>query len=83
MDSRLLWLAPAAFVGAVEGGLIAGLLPLISTDMDVGIGQAGLLLGYSLAYAVGTQLLAVLLGGIGQAAGAGFGAWSRRQPAGR
>ena len=28
MDSRLLWLALAAFVGAVEGGLIADLLPL-------------------------------------------------------
>jgi predicted MFS family arabinose efflux permease len=67
MDSRLVWLALAAFVGATEGGLIAGLLPSISKDMGVSIGQAGLLvLGYSLAYAIGTPLLAVLLGGVGR-----------------
>src|SRR5690606_17852272 len=77
MDSRLFWLALAAAVGAVEGGLIAGLLPLISEDMGVTLGQAGLLvLGYSLAYAIGTPLLAVLLGGVGRRrilAGAEFG----------
>ena len=77
MDSRLLWLALAAFVGAVEGGSIAGLLPLVSEDMGVSIGQAGwLVLGYSLAYAIGTPLLAVLLGGVGRRrilAGAEFG----------
>ncbi len=67
MDSRLIWLALAAFVGATEGGLIAGLLPSISDDMGVSIGQAGLLVfGYSLAYAIGTPLLAVLLGSIGR-----------------
>lgn len=77
MDSRLIWLALAAFVGATEGGLIAGLLPSISADMGVSIGQAGLLVfGYSLAYAIGTPLFAVLLGGIGRRrilAGAEFG----------
>ena len=77
MDSRLFWLALAAAVGAVEGGLIAGLLPLISADLGVSLGQAGLLvLGYSLAYAVGPPLLAVLLGGVGRRrilAGAEFG----------
>ena len=76
MDSRLLWLALAAFVGAVEGGLIAGQLPLIGAEMGVTIGQAGLLVvGYSLAYAVGTPVLAVLLGGVGRrrvAAGSEF-----------
>lgn len=67
MDSRLLWLALAAFVGAVEGGLIAGVLPSISAEMGVSVGQAGLLVvGYSLAYAVGPTLLAVLLGGVGR-----------------
>ena len=67
MDSRLFWLALAAFVGAVEGGLIAGQLPLIGAEMGVTIGQAGLLVvGYSLAYAVGTPLFAVLLGGVGR-----------------
>jgi predicted MFS family arabinose efflux permease len=77
MDSRVFWLAVAAFVGAIEGGMIAGLLPLISADFGVTPGQAGLVvLGYSLAYAVGPPLLAVLLGGVGRRrilAGAEFG----------
>lgn len=77
MDSRLYWLALAAFVGAIEGGLIAGLLPLISTDLGVSLGQAGLVvLFYSLAYAFGPPLLALLLGGVGRRrilAGAEFG----------
>lgn len=67
MDSRLLWLALAGFVGSTEGGLIAGLLPSISEDMGVSIGQAGqVVLGYSLAYAIGTPLLSALLGGVGR-----------------
>lgn len=67
MDSRLIWLALAAFVGSTEGGLIAGLLPSISADMRISIGQAGLMVfGYALAYAIGTPLIAVLLGGIGR-----------------
>jgi predicted MFS family arabinose efflux permease len=67
MDSRLIWLALAAFVGATEGGLIAGLLPSIGEEMGVSSGQAGqLVFGYSLAYAIGTPALAVLLGGIGR-----------------
>jgi predicted MFS family arabinose efflux permease len=67
MDSRLFWLALAAFVGAVEGGLIAGQLPLIGAEMGVTIGQAGwLVVGYSLAYAIGTPVLALLLGGVGR-----------------
>jgi predicted MFS family arabinose efflux permease len=67
MDSRLFWLALAAFVGAIEGGLIAGILPLISADLGVSLGQAGLLvLFYSLAYALGPPLLALLLGGVGR-----------------
>jgi predicted MFS family arabinose efflux permease len=77
MDSRLYWLALAAFVGAIEGGLIAGLLPLIGADLGVSLGQAGLVvLFYSLAYAFGPPLLALLLGGVGRRrilAGAEFG----------
>lgn len=66
-DIRLFWLALAAFVGAIEGGLIAGILPLISADLGVSLGQAGLLvLFYSLAYAIGPPLLALLLGGVGR-----------------
>ncbi len=67
VDSRLFWLSLAAFVGAIEGGLIAGILPLISTDLGVTLGQAGqLVLFYSLAYAFGPPLLALLLGGVGR-----------------
>lgn len=67
MDSRVFWLALAAFVGAIEGGSIAGLLPLVGAEFGVSAGQAGLLvLGYSLAYAVGPPMLAVLLGGVGR-----------------
>lgn len=67
MDTRLFWLALAAFVGAIEGGLIAGILPLISEDLGVTLGEAGqLVLFYSLAYAFGPPLLALLLGGVGR-----------------
>ena len=77
MDTRVFWLAVAAFVGAIEGGSIAGLLPLMSAEFGVSVGQAGLVvLGYSLAYAAGPPMLAVLLGGVGRRrilAGAEFG----------
>lgn len=67
MDSRLFWLAVAAFVGSTEGGLIAGLLPSIGEEMKVTAGQTGqVVLGYSLAYAIGTPILSVLLGGVGR-----------------
>lgn len=67
MDSRLFWLALAAFVGAIEGGLIAGILPLVSADLGVTLGEAGqLVLFYALAYALGPPLLALLLGGVGR-----------------
>ncbi len=67
LDARLFWLSLAAFVGAIEGGLIAGILPLISADLGVTLGQAGMLvLFYSLAYAFGPPLLALLLGGVGR-----------------
>jgi len=63
----LFWLSLAAFVGAIEGGLIAGVLPLIGADLGVTLGQAGqLVLFYSLAYAFGPPLLALLLGGVGR-----------------
>ncbi|MBL8596629.1 MAG: MFS transporter [Devosia sp.] len=65
MDSRLFWLALAAFVGSTEGGLVSGLLPSIAEDMNVTAGQTGqLVMGYSLAYAIGTPVLSALLGGV-------------------
>lgn len=67
MDTRLVWLAVAACVGATEGGLVSGLLPNISEEMGVTMGQAGqLVLSYSLAYAFGPPILTVLLGHVGR-----------------
>jgi predicted MFS family arabinose efflux permease len=67
MDTRLVWLAVAAFVGSTEGGLVAGLLPSIGEEMQVTAGQTGqVVLGYSLAYAIATPILSVLLGGVGR-----------------
>jgi DHA1 family inner membrane transport protein len=67
MDTRLFWLAVAAFVGAVEGGSMASMLPMISGELGVSIGQAGLLVvGHGIAYAIGPPLIAVFLGGVGR-----------------
>ena len=67
MDSRLFWLALAAFAGSTEGGLIVGLVPSISEDMRVTMGEAGLIVSAAaLSYGIGAPLLAVLLGGVGR-----------------
>jgi predicted MFS family arabinose efflux permease len=63
MDKRLLWLALGAFAGSTEGFLIGSLLPAISTDMEVTIGQAGFLVfGAAIAHGLGTPVLSALLG---------------------
>ena len=67
MDTRLFWLAVAACVGATEGGLIAGLLPNISEEMNVTIGQAGLARAQLFAgLCVRAAILTVLLGHVGR-----------------
>lgn len=67
MDSRLFWLALAAFAGSTEGGLIVGLVPTISEDMRVTMGEAGLIVSAAaLSYGIGAPLLAVVLGGVGR-----------------
>jgi predicted MFS family arabinose efflux permease len=67
MDSRLFWLALAAFAGATEGGLIVGLVPTISEEMRVTMGEAGLIVSAAaLSYGFGAPLLAVVLGGVGR-----------------
>ncbi|MEQ1771412.1 MAG: MFS transporter [Devosia sp.] len=63
----MLWLAMAGFVGSTEGGMINGLLPAISDDMGVTMGQAGqVVLFASLAYAIGTPVISTLVGSIGR-----------------
>ncbi|MBZ6076302.1 MFS transporter [Microvirga puerhi] len=65
MFSRLIWLALGAFTVGTEGFVIAGLLPEISTEADISMAQAGsLVTAFSLAYALGTPILATLLGGV-------------------
>lgn len=63
MDIRLVWLALGAFAGSVESSLIVAVLPQISSETGVTIGQAGyLIFGYSVAYGIGTPVLSTLLG---------------------
>lgn len=63
MDFRLLWLAVGAFATSTMAFVFAGLLPLISASANISIAEAGhLVTAYSLAYAVGTPLLATMTG---------------------
>ena len=63
MDTRLLWLAVGAFATSMMAFVFAGLLPLISASANISIIEAGhLVTVYSLAYAIGTPILATLTG---------------------
>ncbi|GJD51297.1 Purine efflux pump PbuE [Methylobacterium crusticola] len=57
----LIWLTLGAFAIGTEGFMIAGLLPALARDLDVGLAAAGhLVTAFSLAYAVGAPIMAVL-----------------------
>jgi len=57
----VLWLALATFAIGTEAFVIAGLLPAISADLHISAPAAGqLVTAYSLAYALGSPVLAVL-----------------------
>jgi predicted MFS family arabinose efflux permease len=59
----LLWLALGSFAIGTEGFMIAGLLPALARDLDVGLPAAGhLVTAFSLAYAIGAPVMAVLTG---------------------
>ena len=63
MDVRLLWLALGAFAGSVESSLVVIAMPDIAAEMGVTLGEAGwLIFAYSIAYGIGTPVLATLLG---------------------
>ena len=65
MDRRLLWLAVGAFATSTMAFVFAGLLPLVAADNHVTISEAGrLVMAYSLAYAIGTPILATLTGAV-------------------
>lgn len=57
----LWWLMAGAFAIGTEGFMVAGLLPLLSADLQVGAATAGRLVGvFALSYAIGSPLLAML-----------------------
>ncbi len=61
----LRWLTLAAFAIGTEGFMIAGLLPALARDLHVGVPAAGnLVTAFSLAYAIGAPVMAVLTAGL-------------------
>lgn len=63
MDIRLVWLALGAFAGSAESALIVAVLPAISSETGVTIGQVGWLVTlYALFYGFGTPLISTVLG---------------------
>jgi len=63
--ASLIWLTLGAFAIGTEGFMIAGLLPALAHDLDVGLPAAGhLVTAFSLAYAIGAPVLAVLTAGL-------------------
>jgi predicted MFS family arabinose efflux permease len=63
--TRLLWLTLGAFTIGTEGFMIAGLLPALVHDLNVGLPAAGnLVTAFSLAYAIGTPIIAVFTAGL-------------------
>lgn len=61
----LIWLTLGAFAIGTEGFMIAGLLPTLARDLNVGLVAAGhLVTAFSLAYAIGAPVMAVLTAGL-------------------
>jgi predicted MFS family arabinose efflux permease len=61
----LIWLTLGAFAVGTEGFMIAGLLQALARDLDVGLPAAGhLVTAFSLAYAIGAPVMAVLTAGL-------------------
>jgi predicted MFS family arabinose efflux permease len=63
--TSLIWLTLGAFAIGTEGFMIAGLLPALAQDLNVGLPAAGhLVTAFSLAYAIGAPVMAVLTAGL-------------------
>ena len=61
----MLWLALGAFAIGTETFMIAGILPVISGDLDVSVATAGYLVtAFALAYAVGSPVMATITAGL-------------------
>src|SRR5262245_58430755 len=62
--SSLIWLTVGAFGSGSESFMMAGLLPAMAQDLDVGLPAVGqLVTTFSLAYAIGAPVMAVLTAG--------------------
>jgi predicted MFS family arabinose efflux permease len=60
MAMSVVWLAVAAFAIGTEAFVIAGLLPVIASDLQISMAATGqLVTAYALTYAVGSPILAV------------------------
>lgn len=63
LTARLSLLAVGTFVLGVDGFVLAGLLPQVAADLDVGIPVAGqLTTAFALAYAIGSPVIATVTG---------------------
>jgi predicted MFS family arabinose efflux permease len=63
--TSLIWLTLGAFAIGTEGFMIAGLLSALARDLNVGLPAAGhLVTAFSLAYAIGAPVMAVLTAGL-------------------
>jgi predicted MFS family arabinose efflux permease len=61
----LIWLTLGAFAVGTENFMIAGLLPAMARDLNVGLPAAGhLVTAFSLAYAISAPVMAVLTAGL-------------------
>jgi Major Facilitator Superfamily len=61
----LIWLTVCAFAIGTEGFIIAGLVPALARDLNVGLPAAGhLVTAFPLAYVVGAPVMAVLTAGL-------------------
>jgi MFS transporter, DHA1 family, inner membrane transport protein len=67
LDARIYLLAATVFATGTDASVVAGILPALAQDLNIGSGAAGqLLTAYMVAFAVGSPLFAAL-----------FGAWRR------
>jgi len=63
--ASLIWLTLGAFAIGSEGFMIAGLLPALARDLNVGLPTAGhLVTAFSLAYAIGAPVMAMSTAGL-------------------
>jgi MFS transporter, DHA1 family, inner membrane transport protein len=61
----LVWLTLGTFAIGTEGFMIAGLLPALARDLNVGLPAAGnLVTAFSLVYAIGAPVMAALTAGL-------------------